>query len=329
MREQIEAEFIDETEFNAPVLVSAKPLTTLVNVDVLIAKYESLANTDINTEVEVLAENFIEIEKGFKEFRKARTSLEKKRKEIGDPAYAFHKKVKEVSDDIQKKINPYEAKLLALKDKVENEEKRKQQEIEDAEGLRLDEIKRFINSLKSAPTECIGKSASVINLAIELMELPHLETMQEFYEDAMTVYNASQDQMKQMLENQSLVENAKAQQAERDAEQAEIKAKEDEIRNAERLEFEKEKAEFAQMKKDAQDVIDLQQEEINRVNADKEAEDLMAKQEKEAIEKTKQDNEDFHIRCDEAVYDIKGYTSAEAIIKAIIDNKIRHIKWVA
>ena len=166
MLETIETEIVDE-EFNAPVLKSAKELSTLVNVDTLVAEYKDLSEIDINLPVEVIAENFLSIEKGFKAFRKARTSIEAKRKEIGEPAFKFHKKVIEIAKDVQNIINPYENKLKALVDKVENEENRKQEAFEQAERERRDVIRAKIEVIKNLPLDHYNSTAEELIKVLE------------------------------------------------------------------------------------------------------------------------------------------------------------------
>jgi len=328
MSETVEAEIVED-EFLAPVLKNAKELTTLVNTDELIKEYSELASIDISTPVEEISLKFIEIEKGFKAFRKARTSIERTRKEIGEPAFQFHKKVIEIAKEIQKTINPYEERLKALVSKVENEEKRKQIEIEEAEEQRVTNIKRIINQLKDNPTQCIGKTSKVITEALELLECPSREILEEFFDEAFMAYTQSQTQMLQMLENQNLVENAQKIQEEAkqkaDAEEVERQA----LRDAEQKKLDEEKAEFRKQKDDFEAQQKAIQEEADRMQAAKEADELMAKQKAEKKQKDLENKEAYDELYNEAWDDLQEAfeNKREALLDLIIEGKIRNVKW--
>ena len=332
MNEAVEAEIVED-EFQAPILKSAKKLAVLVNTEDLIKEYSELANTDIETPVEELAEKFLQIEQGFKKFRNARTSLEKARKEIGNPAYEFHKKVKSIADEVQKVINPYELKLKALKDKVENEEKRKQREIEEAEEQRIDNAKAIINRYKTLPMECIGKSAKVIGEVLNLASHPITEQLEEFYDEAVLVYDASINQIQQMYDNQVLVENAQELQAAKDEELRVAKEIEEKKLQDEKDKFEAEKAKLQKERDDFRREMAQEEEKKAIEKASKIADELLEKQQLEQAEKRKNDKinlenakAETHNKLIE--FDGENEFNYDEFIEAVINKEVPNLEFV-
>jgi len=330
MSETIDAEIVED-EFLAPVLKNAKELTTLVNTDELIKEYSELASIDISTPVEEISLKFVEIEKGFKAFRKARTSIERTRKEIGEPAFQFHKKVIEIAKEIQKTINPYEERLKALVHKVENEEKRKQIEAEEAEEARISNIKTIINAYKELPLLCVPESANMIASMIDLSKVPTREVFEEFFEEAEESYLKARERMMQMHGDKILVENAQKIQEEAEAKAKAIQEEEDKKLQAEKDLLAEQQAEFQKQKDDFEAQQKAIQEEADRVQAAKDADDFMAKQKAQKAQKDAEDKESFDELYNEAWDDLQEAfeNKREALLDLIIEGKIRHVKWGA
>jgi len=328
MSETVEAEIVED-EFLAPVLKNAKELTTLVNTDKLIKEYSELASIDISTPVEEISLKFVEIEKGFKAFRKARTSIEKTRKEIGEPAFQFHKKVIEIAKEIQKTINPYEERLKALVHKVENEEKRKQIEAEEAEEARINKIKAMILDVKNLPLQHFNSSSEMLTIALESLRGITSKEYEEFYDEAVENQHYVISQLQLARDNKILVENAQKIQDEADEKAREAKEIEDKKLQAEKDLFDKEKAEFQKQKDDFEAQQKAIQEEADRIQAAKEADDLMAKQKAVKEQKELENKEAYNELYNEAWDDLQEAfeNKREALLDLIIEGKIRHVKW--
>lgn len=324
--ETIETEIVED-EFNAPVLKSAKELSTLVNVDTLVSKYKDISETDISLPVEVIAENFLEIEKGFKAFRKARTSIEAKRKEIGEPAFRFHKKVIEIAKEVQGKINPYEDKLKALVDKVENEEKRKQLEAEQKEAERVEAIRNSIERIKNTPMSLFSSSSEEIKNSIDSIVIPESESYQEFFEEAIEVYKNTIDNLQSMYETKVQAEGAeeaerkhnervKAEEAERESE-----------RQKEREEFEREKAEFQKQKEEMQRIEDAKIEEENRRAEEERADELQKQQDEERNKRMKDASIERESKIAETLSCMNKYNDMQLLLNEIIAGAIPNVEW--
>ena len=215
--ETIEAEIIND-EFKAPILKDIKYPVNKQDIDALLKEYSVIPDIDPDADSDLVAEQFAFVLSGHKQFVKARTTIEKIRKELKAPTIEYGKKVDNIAKEFQAKINSVEDKLLIQRKRVEDNEAKKQHEAEELEEARINEIKRVINTYKNAPMECIGKSSSVIMDVIDLLQTPSVEVLDEFYDEAFIIYANSQIQMKQMYDNQLLVENAQQIQVEKEAE---------------------------------------------------------------------------------------------------------------
>lgn len=344
MLETIETEIVDE-EFNAPVLKSAKELSTLVNVDTLVAEYKDLSEIDINLPVEVIAENFLSIEKGFKAFRKARTSIEAKRKEIGEPAFKFHKKVIEIAKDVQNIINPYENKLKALVDKVENEENRKQEAFEQAERERRDVIRAKIEVIKNLPLDHYNSTAEELIKVLESLRTITAEEYEEFFDDAKLIQDTTISQLQNAREQKVKAEEADkilAEQAQRQAEAEELRQvemnKEREAMDAERAEMQREREAFARQQQEHQEAIDLKNAEIENDRIAKEQEEARLKQEqfdadeKKRIDEEKEAQEKLNAErmqdeFESTITMMESFSSMTELLHAICDGEVKNLKW--
>lgn len=324
-KETLEAEVIED--FNAPVLKSAKELSTLVNVDDLISTYKEISEIDINLPVEVISENFLSIEKGFKAFRKARTSLEAKRKEIGEPAFKFHKRVIEIAKEVQGMINPYEDKLKALVDKVENEEKRKQLEIEMAEANRVSTIKGSIESMRNMPLGYFNVSSDGIRDAIDSIEIPDSKNFEEFLDDAVQVYKTTIEQLQNMYATKVQAEGAEEAERKNQERLNQEKAQHEEAQRIEREAFEAEKAEF-QKQKDALAYAEAQrQEALDIRQAEIEAEEAIKKQDQEKKDRMVKASIEREDKIQETLSAMNKYNDNALMLNEIMAGAIPNLRW--
>jgi hypothetical protein len=329
--ETIEAEIIND-EFKAPILKDIKYPVNKQDIDALLKEYAVIPDIDPDADSVLVAGQFAFVLSGHKQFVKARTTIEKIRKELKAPAIEYGKKVDDIAKEFQAKINIVEDKLLIQRKRVEDNEAKKQREAEELEESRINEIKRVINAYKNAPMECIGKSSSVIREVIDLIQSPSVEVLEEFYDEAFTIYANSQTQMRQMYDNQLLVENAQQIQAEKEAEAKRLQDAEDAKLQAEKDALAKQMADFQKQKDDFARMQREQQEAIDRQNAEREADELMKLQ--EAERKAKSINEkvklnehkaETHNKINE--FDTEEGFNNDAFIDAVIDGKIPNIKW--
>jgi len=327
----VDAEIVED-EFKAPILRDIKYPVAENDLVALVEKYKDVPNIDLDADDEIVAAQYKIVRDGHIELSKKRNQIEKTRKAIKDPAFTFGKNVDAFAKKLQAIIADTEIKLKFQRDKVDQNEARKQREAEEAEELRVDEIKRSLNALKDTPALCINKDSETISKFLDLMEHPDREHFEEFYDEAIELYNAAISQLKQMIENQLLVENAQKIQDE-----ANVKAKEDEAERLERQkeqqakidkereDFEREKQEFADSQRAVQEEADLKQ-------ADKEADELLERQKKEAKEA---EQKNIHLKAEyenEAFVDLDKLLNDDGVdivtlVDMIIDNKVRHIKW--
>jgi len=324
----IEAEIVED-EFKAPILRDIKYPVAESDLVALVEKYKNVPNIDLDAEDEVVAEQYKIVRDGHIELSKKRNQIEKTRKAIKDPAFTFGKNVDAFAKKLQSIIADTEIKLKFQRDKVDQNEARKQREAEEAEELRIDTIKKLMTEMQMLPLKYTHSSSYDIQTALDAMVLPDEETFNEFLDSVMTIYNESLSQLKQMFDNKILVENAQKIQDEQKEEQLqkEIKIREDQKEELakiakEREEFEREKQEFA----DKQNAI---QEEADRKQADKDANELMEKQEAEKVNRDKEARRQMKELYDEAISDLTDleYKNVNDILEAIIDGEIRHVKW--
>jgi hypothetical protein len=323
----IDAEIVED-EFKAPILKDIKYPVSEDVLKSLVEKYSEIPDIDLDADDEIVAAQYKIVRDGHIELAKKRNEIEKTRKAIKDPAFTFGKNVDAFAKKLQAIIADTEIKLKFQRDKVDQNEARKQREVEEAEELRVDKIKKSLNALKDAPTLCINKDSETISKFLDLMEFPDREHFEEFYDESIELYNATISLLKQMVENQLLVENAQKIQDEADAKAKEVedarllKQKEDQDKlDKERDEFREEKRKFAQQQQDIQDEADKKQ-------ADKDADELLKKQETDKLLKDIADKELHGRHYNEALNHIHSTMAPGDILDAIIKGAIPHIKWI-
>lgn len=324
--ETIEAEIIED-EFLAPVQVTARELKTLVNVDELIKKHKKLANTPLDTNIEKLGVLFLELQAARKDFTNGRTKLEKEAKALRDPFNAFAKLVIKIEKEVQLKLNPYETKLRALTDKVENEEARKQQEAEEAEEARVYKIKDNILLVKNMPLQHYNSSSKELTNALESLVIVTKEKYEEFYEEALENQNLVISQLQTARSNKFVVENAQKIQDEADRKALVEKEKEEKEHQIKKDALAKEQADFDKKIKDFEDIQRAIQDEADRKIAEEEAEELLKKQAIEKKEREEKRSENYD-RCFDDVFEfIKDYNSMYELTKDLCSGEVPHMKF--
>ncbi|NOQ31771.1 MAG: hypothetical protein GQ570_11675 [Helicobacteraceae bacterium] len=279
----IEAEIVE----GEIVLSEIKYPVSTTDLESLLKEYSDIPTINPELEDDIVAEQYQFVLKGHKAFVKARTGIEKTRKQLKQPALDYGKNVDGIAKEFQAMIKNKEQELLIQRKIVEDNEARKQREAEEAEEARMDNIKALLNRYKSYPMECIAKSSKVIQEVIDLAELPKQEILEEFFDEAVIIYDASMTQMRQMFDNQLVVENAQKIQDEADVKAREQKAIEDKKLQDEKDAFAKQQAEFQRKQDDFARQQREQQEMIDRQNAEIKANEMLRVQEIERQERDK------------------------------------------
>jgi len=326
----IEAEIIEEN--NEVVLSEIKYPVSQVDLNNLLLDYKDIPEINPDANDVIVSEQYQFVLKGHKAFVKARTGIEKTRKQLKQPALDYGKQVDGIAKEFQSLIKSTEDKLFLQRKTVEDNEARKQREAEEAEDARVNNINSAINSLKQLPIECINKNSEAISEVLKSIEAPGKEFYCEFYDEALEVFGASSSQIRQMLENQYLVENAEKIQTEKDAEAKRIQDEEDAKHQAEKDALAKQQAEFQKQKDDFEAQQRAIQEEANRKEAERVADELQAKQVQE-FQEAEQKNKQLKAQYEhEAFTDLDNLLNRDgvdivALVDMIILNKVRHIKW--
>ena len=324
-----EAEIVNE-ELKAPVLKDIKYPVNNTDIEALLKEYEEIPTIDPEADSEIVAKQFQFVLAGHKKFVKARTTIEKIRKELKAPSIEYGKKVDGIAKEFQAKINGVENALFIQRKIVEDNEARKQREAEEAEENRIDAIKTLMTELQALPLKHISSSADELQLAMLDMKLPTKETYEEFLDEAISLFETVSSQMKDTHETK-----VKAEQADKIIAEQEQKAKEEEakrwdLQREQQAKIDKEREDFEREKKEFDDKQKAIQDDADAKLADKEADDLMKKQEADKLLKDDADKELYDKRYGEAREDLArevGLTEFSALITAIQNGEIRHIKW--
>ena len=332
MKKTIDAEIVND-DFRAPVLKDIKYPVKMEDLDLLMIEYKDIPNIDLDADDETIGEQYRFVLSGYKRFVKARTSIEKVRKELKAPALEYGKKVDAIAKEFQSKIKPFEDKLSIQRLAVENNEARKQREAEEAEEKRIDEIKRRISYMERAPLEMIQKPSIEIREFIGSFDSPTEKDFNELYDTALILHSQTKTHLIQMAEDKELVENAQAIQAQKEKEAAEAEAQRQEQLKKEREEFEQQQRAFQKQKDEFEALQRAVQEEADRKEAERLADELQAKQEAERRERKKQDEDAKRNAYTHAIEDMErlwngdGMDNFSQMVDAIQAGQIRHIKW--
>jgi hypothetical protein len=275
----VEAEIIEENQI---VLSEIKYPVSANDLESLLIEYQEVPDIDPDAEDEIVGEQYQFVLKGHKAFVKARTGIEKTRKSLKQPALEYGKKVDDIAKEFQSMIKTKENYLFVQRKRVEDNEARKQREVEEIEELRIDTIKSKMTELQMLPLKFTYSNSNDIQDALNDMEYPTIDVFDEFLEAVINIYNLSSTQLKQMFDDKILIENAQKIKDEADAKVREDKAREDKKLQDEKEELAKQHAVFQKQKDDFAQQQRLQQEDIDRQKAEQKADELLRRQEDEA-----------------------------------------------
>lgn len=323
-------------EIKAPILQNIKYPVSKVDLELLLEEFKNIP--DIDPESDLAPKQYQFVLKGHKAFVKARTSIEKVRKELKAPALDYGKEVDDLAKEFQAKINPTEDLLKIARDKVENYEKQKIREAEEREEKRISAIRTLIAEMKNVPLQHFSSSSLLIKEAIECLVIPSEETHEEFLEEALNTYSTTMMQLENAYDTR-----VKAEQA--DVIQAELKAKAEQEEAQRQANFAAQQADlkaqqdaFAKQQAEANRAQAERQEAFDRQIAEREAEELAKRQETERIERQKQEaigkeardkalQVNFQAKYDETISEMSKFKDPADLLNWIIKGNLPHVKW--
>jgi len=328
----VEAEIIED-DFKAPVLKDIKYPVKTVELEKLLEEYSEVP--DIDPESDDAGSQYQYVLKGHKAFVKARTSIEKVRKELKAPALEYGKKVDGIAKEFQGLILSTEQKLFIARKKVEDYEQLKQEEAERVELERIENIKAMIDKIKTSPMSIFNMDSDHIKGAIEYLKIPTDDIFEEFVDEAMNAYTVAMSQLQDGYDTKVKAEQADAIEAQRAKEAQELENKRQEELRIERESFEAEKAEMQRERDAINREREAQQEEINRQRAELKAEEIAKQQEIDRVnleakekydrEQRAKENTRLHEKMvKEALEDMDDKTTDE-ILDAIVNGEVRHV----
>ena len=353
--EALEAEIVEENK--SIVLSEIKYPVSKIDLEVLLNEFKDIPDINPDADDEVVAEQYQFVMKGHKAFVKARNNIEKTRKALKAPSMEYGKTVDSIAKEFQSMIIQTEQKLQIERKKVEDNEARKQREAEEAEELRISEIRTKILNVKNLPLQHFNSSVEDIIKALESLRTINQDEYEEFYDEAIENQNFVIAQLQTARSNKLLVENAEKIQAEKDAEAKRIQEEEDKKLQAERNALAEQQAAFQKQKDDFENQQRAIQEENNRIEAERRTDDLMRKQAAERIENERIEAEEREKQIAHEAYEyrerqknnkinlekaksetravILNYDetgddcfSVDEFIEAVINNEVPNIKWV-
>lgn len=321
-----------ENENEIVVLEEVKYPVTKESIQALIQEYKDIPDIDLTAPEETIGEQYQLVLKGHKRFIKARTDIEKKRKILKEPALAYGKQVDNIAKEFTAMLAAKELELKTQREKVEQEEQRKQDELIAAENKRQREIDEKINFLKTMTLNLVGTKSTTIQDVLDKLEVPTIGDFYERTEEALNAFMVTKQQLETMLQQAITVENAEKIAAEAEEKQKAAQAAAEEEQRKEREAFEAEKKAFAEEKLKADREAMERQEELNRQEAAKAAEELEKQQAEEAAAKAKQSEEEFEAARLKTLNTLHDLILVEKIglpelIEDIINGVIPNVKW--
>jgi len=139
----IEAEIIEDTQI---VLSEIKYPINTADLEALLKEYSDIPVINPDADEELVGKQYQFVLKGHKAFVKTRTSIEKTRKTLKQPALDYGKSVDGIAKEFQSMIITTEHKLQTQRKLVEDNEARKQADAEAKEEARTDLIKLKLNA---------------------------------------------------------------------------------------------------------------------------------------------------------------------------------------
>ncbi len=331
----MDAEIVEEV-IKAPVLQDIKYPVSNLDIQALLDEYVDIP--EIDPESEKAPEQYQYVLKGHKAFVKARTSIEKVRKTLKSPALDYGKSVDGIAKEFQAKIAPTEEKLRLARQTVEDYEKRKIAEAEEAERKRIEIIEDEILRIKNIPLGIFNLTAEQTSAVFDELKAPDIRFFEEFQDKAVNVFKETSLILSQSYETKLKAEQAEAMEQQLKAEAEEAERKRQEAMRVEREKLEAEKAEFQRQQDEMQEQMRMQQEAIDKQNAEIEAEKLMQEQEQERkehekkeeaerLKKEKENRELFEQNFSETLEAMNKYTDNSLMLNEIVSGAIPNIRW--
>ena len=280
-----------------------------------------------------------QIIKDSKRLNKEISSIEKVRKRIVEPALNFQRTANALAKDLKSIIEPAKIRYSEARSKIDRYEQEQEQQRIDEERERVEAITAKIEAMRLMPLDYINLPAVDIKEGLDALEEPTEEVFEDQYRYACNIYVTAKEQLSNAYDTKQLAEAQAIENEKRNKEQREAEAKRDEelriereAMRAEREALDKEKAEMQAQK-------DAQAEAERRAKAEAEAEELALKQEQDARAKAIKDEATVKQREEETMFDIEfavtgGFdgtieTVVTDILEAIIEDRIRNVKWEA
>ena len=320
---------IEIVEKRGIVLAPFTDLTLVegVDLDKLLEEYAEVPTID--PESENAGEEYQYVLKGHKAFVKARVKIEKVRKILKAPALEYNREVEAKSNELKAKIHDKEIALFTQRKLVEDNEQRNQDELIAKERDRVELIDTNITKLKMIPLENMGKNSVELTKVYENIVIPSEDMFEERLEEAVITYKDTMQKLEQAIETATKAEQAEQIQAEQEAKRAEEEVQREAAQKKEREAFEAEKAEFAKQKEEQERFARDHQEDINRQNAEREAEEFADKQDKERIENQKQEEAHRETMIAETLEAMSKCESQPFLLSEIMSGAIPHLKFGA
>lgn len=225
-----------------------------------------------------------------------RTSVDKRRKELGEEAREYVKAVNSAAKQLLEPLAPLEERF---KDELKAEDDRKakiKEEKERKEKKRIDDIRSKIDAIRLKIIDTEGKTSDqILDMQLELEEVIITEDeYQEFTDEAQTILKETQEAIERTYKNRVQWEKDEAERKAEDErltkERAEQEAKEKALEE-ERKKIEEEKAKIEQEKHDAQvrEEAKAQAEKEAKEKAEKDIQERKDREEEERKEKERQE----------------------------------------
>ena len=275
----IEAEIIEEIK--VPVLQDTKLPYKVSYVDELVEKYKT--PIVLNAE-DGETDDYKKAKEGAILLSKVMNAIEKERKILTDPALKYQKETKAKFDTEKNKLEPLRDLLKIERAKVDGYLEQQRVDAELKEEARVFKIREIIKAYEKLPMLCIGKSSREIENIKNLSETPTKELLEEHFDEALQIHYEAQTQLQSMIDEKILVENAKAIQDEANRQAQLVREEEDKKRALQQQEIDRKNAELEEKQRAFENQQRAIKEEQDRRDAEFESEKLRERQKAEKIE---------------------------------------------
>jgi len=273
----------------APLFSDLDYGVTLEETEKLSSRYDDLTEiTDRKT--------YDEVGKGIATLRKARMSIDERRKELGHDALEFKRKVDADGKELIAALTPQENRLKALKETVDAVKRTEREAREAAERDRIAGIHALMDAMRQLPTKHMRSPSAVVESAMDELRDREMteETYQEFLERALEVRGEVLVELEELrdgaLHDERLAEKQKREADELTKQKAEFKEQQRKAAEAEKDRREADEkdlaAELAKVQEERQKLQDERDAKVKEEAAVEEKE-RQAKAEKEAKARSK------------------------------------------